>query len=453
MQVLSRAALSLTRWTSRWVPGSFTIAVHLTLIVLAAGLAVELAHGRVHPFRAVLDCVVAWGEGVWTLLEFGMQMCLIIFTGYLIAVSPPVRRGLLWIVGRPATPAGVIVTVAAVAMLLSWINWGLGLVTGAMLVRIASSARKNVDYRLLVASAYLGLGVTWHAGLSGSAPLLMATPDHFLADRAGVIPVTDTILSPFNLVLVTVVFCVTLLLVRLMVPRAGDAVTADGEPDDEFRPPQRPANPTPAQRFEHSPMPNLLVGSLGLAYLVWHFATRGAVLTLNTVNLAFLSFGILLQWTPASLVRAAESASRLLYGIVLQFPLYAGMFGIIKGTGLVDVIAGAFIAVSSRESFPLIVSWYSGLLNYFVPSGGSKWAIEAPYLLDAASNLKVPTAKVVTAYAYGDMWTNLIQPFWAIPILAAARLEFKDILGYEIIIAAVYGLVLSAAMLLLGFFF
>jgi short-chain fatty acids transporter len=453
MRGLSRAALSLTRWTSRWVPGSFTIAVHLTLIVLAAGMGVEMAVGRVHPLRAALDCVVAWGGGVWTLLEFGMQMCLVIFTGYLIAVSPLVKRGLLWIIRRPATPAGVIVTVAALAMALSWINWGLGLVTGAMLVRFTSSARKNVDYRLLVACAYLGLGVTWHAGLSGSAPLLMATPDHFLADRTGVIPVSDTIFSPFNLVLVAVVFAVVLLVVRLLVPRPGDAVTSKGEIEEELPPPARPDRPTPAWRLEHSPLPNVFIGSLGLACLIWTFATRGAELTLNTVNLAFLSLGILLQWTPASLVRSAESASRLLHGIVLQFPLYAGMFGIIKSTGLADVIAGAFISLSSRESFPLVVSWYSGLLNTFVPSGGSKWAIEAPYLLDAASHLGVPAGKVITAYAYGDMWTNLIQPFWAIPILAAARLEFKDILGYEIIIAAVYGAVLSAAMLLLGFFF
>jgi short-chain fatty acids transporter len=450
MKNLSRAALSLTRWTSRWVPGSFSIAVHLTLLVFVAGLSVEIA-ARVHPLRAALDCVVAWGDGLWTLLEFGMQMCLIIFTGYLIAVSPPVRRGLLWIIRRPATPAGVIVTVAAVAMALSWINWGLGLVTGAMLVRIASSARRNVDYRLLVACAYLGLGVTWHAGLSGSAPLLMATPDHFLAERTGVIPVSETIFSPFNLVLVAVVFAVVLLVARLLVPSPEDTVTAEGGIEEELEPPPRPLRPTPAQRIEHSPLPNLLIGSLGLAYLTWTFAAGDAALTLDTVNLAFLSLGILLQWTPASLVRAAEGASRLLYGIVLQFPLYAGMFGIIKGTGLAHVIAGAFVSLSSRESFPLVVSWYSGLLNYFVPSGGSKWAIEAPYLLDAASRLKVPAGKVITAYAYGDMWTNLIQPFWAIPILAAARLEFKDILGYEIIIALVYGAVLSAAMVLLGF--
>ena len=394
-----------------------------------------------------------WYKGFWELLSFAMQMCLILVTGHALATSPIVRRGIEHLAEIPKHQTGAIFLVGLTAAIAAWINWGLGLVTGAMLVRIASSARKKVDDRLLVACAYLGLGVTWHAGLSGSAPLLMATPDHFLAARTGVIPVSETIFSPFNLVLVAVVFAVVLLVTRLLVPRPEDTATAEDEIDEEFEPLPRPVRPTPAQRFEHSPLPNLLIGSLGLAYLAWTFATQGAALTLNTVNLAFLSLGILLQWTPASLVRAAESASRLLYGIVLQFPLYAGMFGIIKGTGLVDVIAGAFVSLSTRESFPLVVSWYSGLLNYFVPSGGSKWAIEAPYLLDAASHLKVPAGKVITAYAYGDMWTNLIQPFWAIPILAAAKLEFKDILGYEIIIALVYGAVLSAAMLLPGFVF
>jgi short-chain fatty acids transporter len=449
MRAVAAAASALNRWTSRWVPGSFTIAVTLTFIVFIAAAALEMSGGKSHPLGALLKCAVAWGDGVWTLLEFGMQMCLIIFTGYIIAVSPPVRRFLSWILSLPRSPSGVILLVALAAMVLSWVNWGLGLVTGAMLVKIASASRRNVDFRLLTAAAYLGLGTTWHAGLSGSVPLLIATPKNFLADRIGVIPVTETIFAPYNLVLVAVIIGVTLLVVRLMVPSPGETVSAAPDLEEEFREPLRPGRPTPAQRAEFSPLPNIFVALLGATCLVYTFGTTGAVLTLNTVNLAFLSLGILLHRNPASLVKAAEQGSRMLHGIVLQFPLYAGIFGMIKGTGLIDVISRAFISVSSTETYPLVVTWYSAFLNTFVPSGGSKWAIEAPYIIKAASHLSVPVQKVAMAYAYGDMWTNLIQPFWAIPILAAAKLEFKDILGYEIVVAIAYGALVSAAMIVI----
>jgi short-chain fatty acids transporter len=444
--ILAGSAARLTRWTTRWIPGSFTISVILTAVVLAGGWIAETTIGGAHPAGGLVTCFVAWGDGFWTLLTFGMQMCLVILTGYIIAVSAPVRRALTWFVRRPRTPAGVIVSVAFAAMALSWVNWGLGLVTGAMLVRIASTARDNVDYRLLTASAYLGLGTTWHAGPSGSAPLLMATPDHFLSDVTGVVPVTRTVLSASNLALVTIVAAVILVTVRLMVP--GAAVTAARAVEDEPPAPRPPRRPTPAERLEHSCVPNVFFAALALAYLVHHFATAGAVLTLDVVNMTFLAAGILLHRTPASLVHAAQGGSRLLHGIVVQFPLYAGMFGIIEGTPLLRVVSEAFVSVSNRTTFPLVVTWYSGLLNYFVPSGGSKWAIEAPYLIEAARTLDVPLERLILAYSYGDMWTNLVQPFWALPILAAARLEFKDIMGYGMVFAAVYGTVVSVAMLL-----
>ena len=453
MSVRSRTAARLTRWSSRWVPGSFTIAVGLTAVVFLGGMAAGIFLKNSTPMRAAWACVIAWGDGVWTLLEFGMQMCLVIFTGYIIAVSRPVRNALTRLVLLPRTPAGVILVVSAAAMLLAWVNWGLGLVAGAMLTRIVARERRSVDYRLLVACAYLGLGTTWHAGLSGSVPLLMATPDHFLIKTTGTIPVSETIFWLPNVLFVFIAFAVVLILVRLMVPPPQDAVAPAGPIGDDDEPPRRPPNPTPAERMEHSVWPNILVASVGLGALVHHFATQGPSLSLNTVNLAFLCIGIALHGTPASLVAAAERGAGLLHGIVLQFPLYAGMFGIIKGTGLADVIAGAFVSVSGGGTYPLVVTLYSGLLNYFVPSGGSKWAVEAPYILQAASDLGVPVRKVLLAYAYGDMWTNLIQPFWAIPILAAAKLEFKDILGYEIIVCAVYGLLISAGALALGFFF
>jgi short-chain fatty acids transporter len=163
---------------------------------------------------------------------------------------------------------------------------------------------------------------------------------------------------------------------------------------------------------------------------------------------AFLTAAVLLHGTPASLLAASEEAAGVLHGIVLQFPLYAGIYGIFKSTGLSDRIGEAFVAIASPRTFPAVVYWYSGLVNYFVPSGGSKWAIEAPYLLRAAKDLGVAPEKVVLAYAWGDMATDLIQPFWALPLLAVAKVEFKEILGFLLLAFFVYVPLVSVAFLL-----
>jgi short-chain fatty acids transporter len=440
---LGGLAARLTRVTSRWVPSSFSIALILTAVMFALGLTL----GRAGP----LECVKAWGNGFWELLTFGMQMCLVIFSGYIVAVSRPVRFILIRLVRIPRTPAGAVVLTAGLSMALAWVNWGLGLVTGAILVGIVSREHRDVDLRILVAVAYFGLGVTWHAGLSGSVPLLLATPDHFLVETVGVVPVTRTIFSPFNLGLAAAAFVLMLVLARAMYPR-GDTLTAarlETPVGEEYAPPARPDGPTPAERVEHSPVLNVLAGVAGLVWIVWYFATHGPQLTLNVVNFCMLVLGIVLHGTPASLLGAAKKASGLLHGIVLQFPLYAGMYGIMKDTALAETLAALFVSISSTRTFPAIVCWYSAILNYFVPSGGSKWAIEAPYILDAARSMGVGVERVAIAYSYGDMSTNLIQPFWAIPILAASGLKFRDVLGYLVIAFVCYTALVSAAILLL----
>jgi short-chain fatty acids transporter len=197
----------------------------------------------------------------------------------------------------------------------------------------------------------------------------------------------------------------------------------------------------------HGGWVNRATGLLGLAYLGMETAGGGLSLTLDTVNLMFLSLAILLHPSPAAIVAAAEDAARPLHGVVLQFPLYAGIYGIIKGTGLASALAAAFLAVANARTFPFVVFWYSAVLDYFVPSGGGKWAIEALYVLKAGAALGVPVPETAMAYAYGDMATNIIQPFWAIPLLGVARLEFRDILGYEILVFALYTAVVSAVLL------
>jgi len=442
----SRAAGRLQDASERWIPGAFTIAWILTLIVFALALAI----GRAGP----LDVLRHWGGGFWELLPFSMQMCLIIFTGSVVAVSPPVARGLARIAAVPKSPRQAILLMALVSMILALLHWGVSLVAGAVLIRELGRRKIGVDFRLLVAAAYLGLGTTWHAGLSGSAPLLVATPGHFLADQVGIIPISETTLSIFNLSLAGLIVVLFAWLTPRLHPSPEKTVTAGPEQLEAiqvFAPPARPGGglgTAPAVRLDYSRAVNITFGLCALGWAVLYFTGPKHPLTLDVLNFCMLGLAILLHPSAASLVRAAEEGGRLVFGIILQFPIYAGIYGVIKGSGLAEALANAFSSRATAGTYPLIVCWYSAVVNYFVPSGGSKWAVEAPYILGAGATLGVPAAKVVVAYAWGDMMTNIIQPFWAIPLLATARLDFREILRFCVILFCIYAPVVSLAFLL-----
>lgn len=440
--MLQRLASMSTRWSTRWVPDSWVIAVILTVIAYFLGLFFTKS--------TAFQLVQNWGRGFWVLLSFGMQMCLIIMTGYILATTPFVSRFLDRLASLPKSPKGCIALMAAVSMGLAWINWGLSIVGSAVFVRYMVKKHRGVDYRLLVASAYLGLGTFWHSGLSASAPLLVSTPKHFLEKEIGIIPITETIFHPFNLCLAVLVFIAMVVLGPMMHPKKEDVVEPDPKLLEEagFQSPPRPAELTPALRMEHSPIINLIVGISGIIWLAWHFSQKGwAGINLDVVNFTFLIVGVLLHWTPASFLKAAEEGGNFIWGVVVQFPFYAGIFGIIQYSGLAEVMSNWFTAIATKDTYPFVVMWYSGVLNYIVPSGGSKWAIEAPYIMQAAKNLGVSSSATVVAYAWGDMVTDVIQPFWAIPLLGVAKLGFRDIMGYCMIYFLFYMVLISIAFL------
>ena len=442
--MLSRLAVRLSEITEQIVPSAFAIALVLTFFTF--GLALTMADAS--PSRVVIE----WGNGFWTLGPFAMQMALVVLSGYLVSTAPVVDRLFAVLARRARSPRGAVVLMALVSMGLAWVHWGLSLVGCAMFVRHVVRAEPRVDYRLLVCAAYFGMGATWHAGLSASAPLLVATPGHFLEAAIGIIPVTATIFSPFNLGLTVVVVTLLVALAAILHPPPDRARPIDPHLLDRlerFEPPQPPASLTFASRLDHSRLLTLLVAACGGGWLAWYFATRGFALTLDVLNFAFLMLAILLHRSAASLLAAAERGAGLLAGIVLQFPFYAGMYGVIQGTGLAQIFGEGIARLATADTLPVWLYWYSGLVNYFVPSGGSKWAIEAPYLIDAATRLGVPTPQVVLAYAWGDMATDIIQPFWALPLLAAARIDFRDIMGYALLVFLVYNVVVSLAFWLL----
>jgi short-chain fatty acids transporter len=449
MRFLVRIASALNNWTARWVPGSFSIALILTLLTLLTAVGLTPS--------SLFDCLQFWGDGFWELLTFGMQMTLIMVTGYVVVVSSPVNAFLRWFSSLPRNPHAAIAFTALGSMLLAWINWGLGILGSAVLVKYMAKEHRYVDYRLLVAVAYFGLGCTWHAGLSASAPILVATPGHFMAQQMGVIPLTQTIFHPFNLIATIVVLAVMTLLAYVLHPRKENERRIVSEDVLQnvgiFAAPEPPQEKSFANRLDYRYGLNLILGLMGIYYLVNYFVTQGFErITINTVNFTFLTAGILLHRSPASVMKAAAESASYIYNIILQFPFYSGMYGIIKGSGLSNVIGEAFVRIASPKTLPLIVYWYSGIVNYFVPSGGSKWAVEAPYIAEAARTLGVAYDQIVVSYAWGDMMTDLLQPFWALPLLAAAGIEFKEILGYEMIAFVVYVLVVSVFFYFLPFY-
>ena len=448
--LLQKLASASTRWSTRWVPDAWVIAVLLTVV----SFFLALFFTKSNPYQIVQY----WGNGFWVLLSFAMQMCLIIMTGYILATTPIFSRLLNALAGLPKSPKGCIALMAAVSMLLAWINWGLSVVGSAVVVRFMAKKQKGVDYRLLVATAYLGMGTFWHAGLSASAPLLVATPKHFLEKDIGIIPITETIFHPFNLLLAAVVFIFMVVIGPMMHPKEGEQIEADPKllEEEGAEPPPKPSKEemTPALWLEHSPLINLLVGGCGVIWIIWYLSQKGwGGINLDVVNFIFLIAGILLHWTPAAFLKAAYEGGSFIWGVVVQFPFYAGIFGIIKFSGLAEVMATWFTLIATKEMYPFVVMWYSGILNYIVPSGGAKWAIEAPYIMQAAKNLGVSAPATVIAYAWGDMVTDVIQPFWAIPLLGVAKLGFRDIMGYCMIYFLCYMVVISIGFLLMPYFF
>ncbi|MFC7789781.1 short-chain fatty acid transporter [Microbacterium sp. MAHUQ-60] len=437
----------INRFLERWVPSALTFAIVLTLVV--AVLAMTLT--RTSP----VDVVKGWGDGLSGLLAFMTQMCLILLLGYMLANTRPVRRLLQWLARVPGSAASAYVFVFVVAAVASLITWGLGLIVGTLLAReIAVQSRDRgirVHFPLLVAAGYSGF-VVWHMGYSGSGPLTAATPGSFLAPSLGgeVVPVSQTIFSTWNMLAALAVIVVCGLLFFLIRPRKDDPIyelpahvgsESEDEMDDEVV--------TPADRIDASRILTLVVGLGLVAYLVVHFV-QGGTLTLDIVNWSFLALILLIVRSPFELIHLTKRAASNVGEILVQFPLYAGILGIMAGSGLIELFSDAFVSIATPVTFGVLALISAGIVNFFVPSGGGQFAVQGPIMLDAANQLGVDPSIAIMAVAYGDQWTNMIQPFWALPVLAIAGLKMRDILGYTFVTLLGAGVVMAAALLLVS---
>jgi short-chain fatty acids transporter len=392
-----------------------------------------------------------------------MQMCLILVTGHALASSPPARRALGALSSLPNTAPQAAALIALVAAFLGSLNWGLGLIGGALLARDVGAAleRRGVrfHYPLLAASGYVGL-LVWHGGFSGTAPLKVTT-ERELADvlPAGLeippIPLTDTVLSPMNLVATGGLLLIAPLVMALLTPKARDEAT----PMSAFTAEPEPPAPSPADKpliprlLEDTPAVNILLIALIGAWAASYYFPGGGEpsgvrsLTPNTVNLTMLMLGLALHGTPARYVRAVDDAARGCAGIILQFPLYAGIMGMMHQSGLTQQLAAGLSEQATATTLPLYTFASAGIVNLFIPSGGGQWGVQGPIAVQAALDAGVPVSKMVMAVAYGDQLTNMLQPFWALPLLAITGVKARDIVGYTAVLMVIAALWLAGCLL------
>jgi len=425
---------------SRWLPDPFLFVALLTLLIFALGITATPS--------TPLAMLEHWGGGFWNLLSFAMQMALVLVTGHVLASTALLKRALSALAGSVSTPSGAIVLVTLVALVASWINWGFGLVIGAIFAKELARRVPRVDYPLLIASAYSGF-VIWHAGLSGSVPLTIATPGHFLEKSMGLITTGQTIFAAYTLVPVLALLVLVPLVNRAMLNTERPVVIDPALLKEHHHDEAAAAPRTPAERLENAHWVSWVIGLLGLAYTIKYFFDKGAAINLNIVNFMFLFAGILLHGTPRRFIDATIDAVKGCAGILIQFPFYAGLAGMMAGSGLIKLFSDGFIAIATPATLPLFSFLSAGLVNIFVPSGGGQWAVQGPIMVQAAQEIGASLPKTVMGVAWGDAWTNLIQPFWALPALGIAGLKARDIMGYCLIVLFVVGAVVGLCLWLI----
>jgi short-chain fatty acids transporter len=449
----------LSSLSERFVPDPFVLALLLTLVTLVLGV----AFGEALAAQSLPQRLEALGAGWFAefydtgLMKFALQMVIVLVTGHALALSGPVRRAIEKLTGFASTPGAAVVIVALVACAASLIQWGLGAIVGAFMAREMGRAfakqGTKVHYPLLGAAGYAGF-LVWHGGFSGTAPLKVAEEGHFLVDVVGVIPITQTLFSPLNLAVVgTLLVLIPFLFWRLM-PRDPDQMVP--YPLDEEEAPAVDAQTSAeaprgvVEVLEETRSLNLVIGALLVGALGLYFSDRGlSGWDLDSINLLFLTLGILLHPSPSSYVAAIVDGVKGAAGIILQFPFYFGILGLLKASGLIEQVANFFVDISTADTFPIFTFLSGGIVNFFVPSGGGQWSVQGPVMMQAVESLGVAPEKAIMALAYGDAWTNMLQPFWALPLLGIMGLRAKDIIGYTAFVMFVTGPVIMALLYLL----
>ncbi|MFZ1110459.1 MAG: TIGR00366 family protein [Rhodomicrobium sp.] len=432
---LARAALGFTRWAERWFPDAYIFAALAVILVSAAAL----ANGA-----SPLAVAKSFGDGFWTLIPFTMQMAFVVISGYVVAMSPPAAKLIRGLASIPGSGPRAVAFVAAVSMLSSLLNWGMSLIFSGLLVReLARRSDLKMDYRAAGAAAYLGLGATWALGLSSSAAQLQANPASLpkaLMQITGIIPFSETIFLWQSMALCATLILVSTTIAWLSAPSKAHAVTA-WELGVDLHTAARalPPRERPSEWLEYSPLITLLIVVLSGGWLWQEFASKSAIVaisSLNTYNFLFLMLGLLLHWRPRSFLNAVADAVPATTGVLIQFPLYGAIAVILTsaagygGATISQRLAEAFVSLTNTNTFPAVMGVYSAFLGFLLPSGGGKWVIEAPYVMQAAKDLHVHLGWSVQIYNAAEALPNLINPFWMLPLVGILGVKARDIVGF-----------------------
>ncbi len=433
---IERMGYGISRSVERWFPDPFLFAIILLFIVYIMALVIQGSN----PY----ECMQFMYQGFWGFLSFAMQMCLILLLGYAVAFHPAVGRLIKWLCGVPRNGKQAAAMIAFIACIFSWANWGLGLIVGALMAReMARSAHERgmpVHYPVLCAAGYTGMGLIWHWGLSGSAPLLSNVPGHFLEGVIGLVPANETIFSSYGLLNSLLILIFAMVICYLLHP--GRAERCRGL--EVYAPqllkaeaaPEKPKLVSVADKIENNRWIAIIMVCLGIGSMVWLFGTKGfmAGLNLNSVNFCFIIIGLALYRNPIAYVRAIYRGAGVVGGIILQFPFYAGIQGVMVHSGLAVTLASLLARVATRATLPIIALLIGGLVNMFIPSGGGEWMTVGDVVARASVAVGAPAGQTIMAYGAGDAWTNLFNPFWAIALLAITQVRARDMFGYCIAI-------------------
>ncbi|MDU2063971.1 MAG: TIGR00366 family protein [Sporomusaceae bacterium] len=425
--MINRILMFFVNLMQKYLPDPFTIAWGITLVVCA--MAIFITH------KTPIDIINYWGQGFFDILAFAMQMTMVLVTGYALAAANVVRRFLESIVKIPKTPKQTILFIGISSMVLYWFNWGLGLIAGGLLARAAAKQHPKVDFRLMVTAAFSGIIIT-HGGLSASVPLLINTKGHFLEKEIGLVPLTQTIFHPQALFITIALAIVIPLICVLMMPKEEERVLADPSllEDESAAVLATPKEKQLADRLDESSLLKYSLGLMGVVFLGGYFVKNGFNLNVNILIFLFITLGVLAHGSLLEYSRAMSKGAATAGGIILQFPFYAGIMGIMKGSGLVFVISDWLLKLATPETFQMYCYFSSLIISIFVPSAGGHWVVQAPFMLPAAAQLGVEPWKVAMGVAWGESIWNVVCPFWALPLLAIANISIRDLIGFSMLL-------------------
>ncbi len=449
------------RTAQRILPSPFTIAILLTAITLVLALVFTepILDSKQSHFTQLL---LHWEGGFFNFLEFAMQMMLILVLGHALALTRAADYLIQSLVKYCDSTAKAAALVTFITILLALFNWAFALVLGAIFARkVGENALKNnipLNYPLIGAAGYSGMMV-WHGGLSGSAPLKVAEAGHEFEAQIGIISFNETIFSTMNLVAILLLIVILPIAMFWLGSRVKSKPIYIKISENKILKPINEAKLEGAERLDHARILSFLLGSVMLFTSVYKvvfypvlngesFDWTFSFINPNYIIFLLFSLAILLHGSFFKFNQAITKGVGGSIGIMTQFPFYAGIMGIMIGSGLADLVSQFFVEISTSTTFPVFTFFSAGLVNIFVPSGGGQWLVQAPILIETSAQLQYPMSNSILALSYGDQVTNMLQPFWALPLLGVTGLKAKEILPYSLFLFLLGVLIFCTVLLL-----